>query len=119
MSELPRLMLALAEDARQIGCSEDITLRLQLIAEELFTNTVTHGHGSENDATVTCRITPHPSGILLRYADAAPAYDITCAPEQTASEAVIGGLGIALIRGLSQDVRYARQDGLNVCEILI
>ncbi len=119
MSELPRLMLALADGTRQLGFSEEIALRLQLIVEELFTNTVIHGHGGEGEASVTCRMAQHPSGILLRYTDAAPAYDITRAPEQTASEAVIGGLGIALIRGLSQEVHYAWQDGLNVYEILV
>lgn len=112
-------MLALAEDTRQLGFSEDIVLRLQLIVEELFTNTVTHGHDGEGEAPVTCRITQLPSGILLHYTDAAPAYDLTGAPEQTASATLIGGLGIALIRGLSQQVHYARQDGLNVYEILV
>lgn len=119
MSELPRLMQALAEGTRQLGIAEDVTLRLQLIVEELFTNTVTHGHGGKGETPVNCRIMQAPSGILLRYADAAPAYDLNEAPEQTASEAVIGGLGIALIRGLSQDVHYVRQNGLNVCEILV
>lgn len=119
MSELPRLMRALAEGMRQLGIAEDIGLRVQLIVEELFTNTVNHGHGGDDETSVSCRIARQPSGILLRYTDAAPAYDMTLSPEPTASETMIGGLGITLIRGLSQDMRYTRQNDLNICEIRV
>lgn len=119
MSELPRLMRSLTDSARQLGIPEDIALRLQLIVEELFTNTVTHGFGGDGETCVTCRIARLPSGVLLRYTDSAPAYDLNCTPEQTASETMIGGLGIALIRGLSTHIHYARQDDRNICEILI
>lgn len=119
MSELPALQQALADRARQLGFAEEAALRLQLIVEELFTNTVTHGHGGGSDAPVTCRITRHPAGALLRYTDAAPPYDLASIPEQMASETVIGGLGVTLIRGLSQKMQYTRQNSLNVCEILI
>lgn len=112
-------MQSLAQGALQIGISEDIALRLQLIAEELFTNTVSHGFGGDGDSTVFCRITEAPSGILLRYIDSAPPYDINDTPDQAASEEVIGGLGVALIRGLSQQVRYMRQNDTNVYEILV
>ena len=119
MSELPRLIHALAEDARKLGISEDIGLRLQLVVEELFTNTVAHGFGGDDDSTVDCRITEAPSGVLLRYADSAPAYDVNGTPDRTASEELIGGLGITLIRGFSQHVHYTRTNDQNVCEILI
>lgn len=119
MSELPRLMRALAEGTRQLGIAEDIGLRVQLIVEELFTNTINHGHGGNDETSVSCRIARQASGIVLRYTDAAPAYDMTLSPEQTASETMIGGLGIALIRGLSQDMRYTRQNDLNICEIRV
>lgn len=109
----------LADSARRLGISEADSLRLQLIAEELFVNTVTHGFQRDCDAPVSFRLSNTPSGTTLRYADSAPPYDPTCRAEQTALAGVEGGLGVTLIRGMSRDFRYQRQSGQNICEILL
>lgn len=119
ISDLPRLMRELAEGARQIGIADEVGQRLQLIVEELFTNTVRHGFQGDGDTLVTCRLSAGPEGILLRYADAAPAYDPTGTTTQAASDNAVGGLGIALIRGFSRHFDYERQNGLNICTVRI
>jgi serine/threonine-protein kinase RsbW len=117
LSELPGLMQKLAEVAQRLGIPADDSLRLQLIVEELFTNTVTHGFRQDCAAPVTLSLAVSPSGPLLRYADSAPAYDPSQAPEQVASGETSGGLGITLIRGMSQTYRYRRLGDRNVSEI--
>lgn len=119
LSELPKLMQMLAEVAQQLDIPPDDSLRLQLIAEELFTNTVTHGFQQDCEAPVTLSLSTSPSGLMLRYTDSAPVYDPTQAPEQIASDHATGGLGITLIRGMSQAYRYQRLDDRNVSEILL
>ncbi|MBV2192691.1 MAG: ATP-binding protein [Azonexus sp.] len=116
-SELPGLIRLLVADARQLGVSDEDSRRLQLIAEELFTNTVAHGFGHDSEAPVRLELERHASGITLRYSDSAPAYDPTANPQQTASANKAGGLGVTLIRGMCRDFRYRRQDGRNICEI--
>jgi len=117
LSELPRLTRLLVAKAQLLGVSDEDSLRLQLIAEELFTNTVTHGFGQDSDTTVTLSLALIPEGVRLRYADCAPPCDPTALPEQFASEDTAGGLGVTLISGLSRAFRYQRRDGQNVCEI--
>ena len=112
-------MQTLVEIALRLGISADDSLRLQLVVEELFTNTVTHGFQQDCDASVTVNLSTSPAGHLLRYTDSAPAYDPTQAPEQAASDETTGGLGITLIRGMSQAYRYQRLDERNVSEILL
>ena len=119
LSELPRLNRQLVAKAQQLGVSDEDSLRLQLIAEELFTNTVTHGFNGDSDTVVILDLTLSPAGIQLRYTDAAPPCDPTALPEQLASEETPGGLGITLIRGMSRVFRYQRLNGHNVCEITL
>ena len=116
-SELPGLIRLLVAYACQLGVSDEDSRRLQLIAEELFTNTIAHGFGHDSEARVTLGLERHACGVTLRYSDSAPAYDPTATPQQTASADTAGGLGVTLIHGMCRDFRYRRQDGRNMCEI--
>ena len=116
---LPGLIRRLVADAELLGVADEECQRLQLVAEELFTNTIAHGFGHECDELVMLRLERNFTGITLRYTDSAPAYDPTASPYQTASEDTTGGLGLTLIRGMSRDFRYRRQDNRNICEIVL
>ncbi|MBS1139695.1 MAG: sensor histidine kinase [Proteobacteria bacterium] len=116
-SELPTLLGKLAENADRLGIPAEDSLRLQLLAEELFTNTITHGYGGDNAASVLLSLTRNGDALQLRYEDKAPAFDPSKMPEKSATTAEIGGLGISLIRGMSKEFRYQRRDDSNVTEI--
>jgi len=102
------------------GVSRDDALRLTLIIEELFTNTVQHGYGVESDAPIRVGLSLHEGEIMLQYEDSAP----PCDPLSLASELhsnlapsidarPVGGLGIHLVRGLVSGARYAYEGGSN------
>jgi anti-sigma regulatory factor (Ser/Thr protein kinase) len=98
----------------------DDALRLTLIVEELFTNTVTHGHGGDCDALVVVALTRSGGHVELRYEDAAPAYDpltrlVTAPPSLTAPVEArpVGGLGMHLVGQLASGARYAYESGRN------
>lgn len=116
-SELPKLLGTLAEHADRLGIPADDGWRLQLLAEELFTNTVTHGYHGENDASVRLSLSRRGDVLRLCYEDNAPAFDPTTTPQKSASDAEIGGLGITLIRGMCRAIRYQRQNDSNRIEI--
>jgi anti-sigma regulatory factor (Ser/Thr protein kinase) len=94
-------------------------LRLILLVEELFVNTVTHGHGSDSDAPVRLELTVTPGAIAVLYEDTARAFN----PFAAAAEAVddaddvderpVGGLGVRLITTMAEDVGYVSLDGGN------
>ncbi len=102
------------------GVQRDDRLRLTLIVEELFTNTVVHGHGGSADSAIQIELSRHDGDVNVFYEDSAPAYDVlarmaTAAPEVAASidSRVVGGLGVYLVGQLVCAARYAYDDGKN------
>jgi anti-sigma regulatory factor (Ser/Thr protein kinase) len=92
--------------------------KLTLIVEELFTNTVTHGFQGDSDSNIVVTFEQTDEGVLLTYEDAAPPYDPVAAGHRTDIEATInerrvGGVGIFLALGLTQDAQYSFVDGHN------
>ena len=109
----------------QAFCAEHLVasddgLRLQLVVEELFTNTVTHGHGGDSDSPVVVELAVEADGLGLRFSDWAPAFDPTAVvatksvvPEQ------VGGAGLRLLASLAREMAYARIDGANRLTLIL
>lgn len=92
--------------------------KLTLVVEELFSNTVRHGHGGDSDAPVAITLDMIAGKIRLEYEDTAPPYDSIGAAMRTDIEASIkrrriGGLGMALTFALAEDARYSYQENRN------
>ena len=116
-AELPGLIASLTERAAELGIAADDSLRLQLIVEELFTNTITHGHQGDSEHQVCLALCRNNGVLTLRYEDEAPSFNISKIEQNTASTATVGGLGIGLIRGMCKALRYERLGSRNVTEI--
>ena len=100
-----------------VGTDRGAVLRLVLVLEELFTNTAAHGYGGAG-GPIWVTLASRAGSIEVTYEDAAPEFDpFTPAPvapaRRTPEEAPPGGLGLALVRGLSVSARYARVDDRN------
>ena len=102
------------------GVAASDGLRLALVVEELFTNTVMHGHGGGSDAPVRFALRADASHLELRYEDSAPPFDpldhLARSPIDPAASVVdrpIGQLGIALVVNMAERISYAREDGRN------
>jgi serine/threonine-protein kinase RsbW len=111
------------------GIGSADALRLTLVVEELFTNSVVHGYGGDCDAPIEMALALDAGGIALFYEDAAHPYDPLSrfdeAPDHldgTVESRPTGGLGIHLVSELVDEARYAREEGRNrlwlrmVCE---
>ena len=93
-------------------------LRLNLVVEELFTNTVKHGHRGGSDAPVMIELAARTDGLLLTYEDEAPPFNPLAYAEKVAltahvAEHKVGGLGTVLTRELSTTADYAYLFGHN------
>ena len=102
------------------GLGSADALRLTLVVEELFTNSVLHGYGGECDAPIEVALAAAAGEVALHYEDAAPPYDplsrFAAAPDHvhgTVESRPAGGLGIHLVRELVASARYAREAGRN------
>ena len=108
------------------GVARDDVLRLALIVEELFTNTVVHGHGGDCDAPVRLELDLDAQRITLAYDDCAPPFDPVARGEASAAdlgadaadaadvaERPVGQLGLALILSLVDEASYVRERDSN------
>jgi anti-sigma regulatory factor (Ser/Thr protein kinase) len=93
---------------------------MSLVVEELFTNTVVHGHGGDSDAPVRIGLGVDPLHLELIYEDTAPPFDplrdVTRSEselERGVAERQVGQLGIALVVGMAVRASYLREDGWN------
>ncbi|MEO8007137.1 MAG: ATP-binding protein [Betaproteobacteria bacterium] len=94
--------------------------KLTLIVEELFTNTVNHGHRGDSDAPVFITFEEDAGHVQLIYEDSAPQFDPLAAGRRTdididttIRERRVGGLGIFLTIGLTNKADYSYVDGRN------
>ena len=114
---LPELV-AFIDEAGAAGVTPDDRFRLTLMVEELFVNTVTHGHGGDCDAPVRLALEVEPAWIRLLYEDTAPPHNPFAeveAPDETATVEArpVGGLGVHLIVTMAERVDYSYAEGWN------
>ena len=102
----------------------EASLRLTLLVEELFTNTIVHGHRGESDAPVDIVLDVGLDRIALTYEDTAPAHDPFAGvemPDETATveEWPVGGLGVLLVAAMASEIEYCRADGRNRIRLVV
>ena len=105
---------------QQADCSPGQRTRVQLVVEELFSNTVKYGRREAVPASVTISVDlagKHP--MTVHYEDDAPQHDAfdQAGAEDSLKASVtsrrVGGLGIVLVRELGKDVSYSWSSGKN------
>ena len=108
--ELARVRAFVEAFCAQTPFPRESGLRLNVVLEELFVNTVTHGHGGEKDAPVWITLDTCPPGVRVTYEDTAPAFNpLTYNVEM----GKVGGLGVLLTRELATAREYAYVFGRN------
>jgi anti-sigma regulatory factor (Ser/Thr protein kinase) len=121
---LPRVDAFLGEVCTGAGLGRDTCLRLTLLVEELFTNTVVHGHGGDSEAPVRIECEVSPGRVALTYEDTGPAHDpfarvITPDTGAGVEERPVGGLGVLLVSEMAQQVEYQRAGDRNRISLVI
>ncbi len=102
----------------EAGVGRDPCLRANLVLEELFTNTVRHGHRGETDSPIWVTLTANGATLNLTYEDTAPPFNPYgtppgAPPDTTVKMRKIGGLGVLLTRRLAASREYAYLYGRN------
>lgn len=115
---LPQVEAFLAEVCTGAGLTREVCLRVTLLVEELFTNTVVHGHGADSEAPVQLECEVAAGRIALVYEDTGPPYDPFAAvvsPDAGANveDRPVGGLGVLLVSAMARQVEYRREGDRN------
>jgi anti-sigma regulatory factor (Ser/Thr protein kinase) len=115
---LPQVEAFLAEVCAAAQLDRAMCLRVTLLVEELFTNTVVHGHGADSDAPVRldCEVTP--GRLTLVYEDTGPPHDPFAAvaspdPSADVKDRPVGGLGVLLVSAMARHAEYQRAGDRN------
>lgn len=93
--------------------------RLIICLDELFTNTIRHGHVPGRENKIVMVLSLQPAGLTVSWEDDCDAFDpmdwLTRHRKtlEQAPEGEGGGRGLVLIEGLSHDLRYAYEGGFN------
>ena len=124
MSAVPAVTAFTARACLAAGLARDACLRLTLLVEELFTNTVAHGHGQDSEAPVRLVFDVAPGRVGLLYEDTGPPHNPFAAvapPDDTAEveDRPVGGLGLVLIAALASEAHYRREDGRNLISLTV
>lgn len=117
LGELKRLTSETAQFCREHSLGRGVEFDLNLVLEELFTNTLRHGGCAGMEHVAEVHFAADPGGVTIEYADRGTPFDPTTAPTADLSapleERSNGGLGIHLIRQTMRDFEYQRLDGWN------
>jgi anti-sigma regulatory factor (Ser/Thr protein kinase) len=115
--ELERLSASIAEFCAANDLDGEVEFDLNLVLEELFTNSLRHGgcDGMRDAAQVRLRLAP--DGVAVEYSDRGAAFNPLDAPEPDVTAPLMerqpGGLGVFLVRRVVQDLRYRRRGESN------
>ena len=112
---------ALAEAwARGAALPEVLVLRLVLVIEELFTNTIKHGYCGESNHPVHISLGCQDGMALLDYRDQGPLFDPIHTrpnlPKQSPPDQV-GGMGLQLIQTLGCNASFVHEGGWNITRL--
>ena len=115
---LPVVEAALEEFAESHELPPRTGYTLALIVEELVTNIVKYGYAGADAGPLQLTVKLDSGGVVGTLVDAGAPFDPTAmaAPDVEAEmeERRIGGLGVHLVRTMSEDFSYRRDDGHNV-----
>jgi serine/threonine-protein kinase RsbW len=120
LRQLPETAAFVEAFCQRHGVGQSDALRITLLVEELFTNTVVHGYHGDSDALIRLVLAVDADAVAVLYEDCAPPHDplsrlpaAMTDPDATLGSRPIGGLGLLLVSQLASSVRYAREDGCN------
>ncbi|HVU23881.1 MAG TPA: ATP-binding protein [Opitutus sp.] len=121
VAEIPRLADAIDEYCAPLAPSPKDLMSLHLVVEELVTNVIKHGYADGQPHTFTVTLSTSGRAVTAVIDDDAPAYDPLARPEVDTTlpldQRPIGGLGVHLVKKLTQTARYERRNGHNLLTV--
>ncbi|MBP3820278.1 SpoIIE family protein phosphatase [bacterium] len=101
--------------------SEDISNKMDMCAEEIYANTEFYAYKNVHEGYIELYVTKEDNKIILEFRNNGVEYnplkrsdpDITLPPEKRS----LGGLGIYMIKQMSDEISYQYIDGINILKL--
>jgi anti-sigma regulatory factor (Ser/Thr protein kinase) len=122
VSEVPLLIEWIGSRCGAEGLAEDATLKMTLAIEEAVINVITHAfEGLPLPHSIKVRLDITAASVTAEIIDNGQPFDPTSAPDPDLSppleERRPGGLGIHLMRSMTDRLHYRRSDGRNILRL--
>src|SRR5258706_187866 len=118
LSELPRLAAEVARLGREHDMPAEVVSDLTLALEEAVSNVIRHGYGERPDGSISVAFRVTGESIVVTVEDAGVGFDPLKHPEPDLTVPVearpAGGMGVYLIKRLTDEADYRIDDGHNV-----
>lgn len=95
-----------------------IISEILIVAEEVFTNIIRHSYGGESSNSIFIKISIEDDLLILRFLDSGKRVDNINIPDSLSEiKGKVGGLGLYLIKKLSDSYVYYNDGDCNINEI--
>ena len=114
-----RLYDFLAEALAQLPVTEAFRHDLKLVAEELLANIMSHGYDEAMQAGIDIDLVADAHTVRLTFSDAGKAFNpLDSTAANTQADLSEGGMGLLLVRSLTDEQSYNRVGGRNVFTVI-
>jgi serine/threonine-protein kinase RsbW len=118
LSELETLRKRLEQFKADAGIPDKALLEINLVLDELFTNVVSCGFRDMDAHHVEIRLARHGEWVTICVQDDGVPFNpaVAAAPDKNCpvEERRIGGIGIHLVKRLTDEMTYRRQGACNI-----
>lgn len=123
-AEIGTLISGIQLAAQREGWDDGLLNKVMLVAEEAVSNVINYSTPADPEERIEFRLSSDAATEAMTVSDSGPEFNpLVSAPDVDTDlpleERKVGGLGIFLIRRLSEKVEYSRVDGRNILKIII
>jgi serine/threonine-protein kinase RsbW len=114
-SECERLYRFLADGLDKLPVSMEFRHDLKLVAEELLANIINHGYAGDSGKSIDVELKADGNSVHLTFTDSGGAFNpLDRESPELLNDLSEGGMGLLLVRSLTDRQHYERNNGLNV-----
>ena len=114
-SECERLYKFLADSLEGLPLTLEFRNDVKLVAEELLANIINHGYAKDAEDKIELELTVDSKSVKLTFSDSGSAFNpLKRDMPEYLNDLSEGGMGILLVKSLTDEQHYTRENGLNV-----
>ena len=114
VENLTQVIAFVEEKLETTECKPKTQMQIETAVEELFVNIARYAYAPDTgNATVRVEVLNEPLSVVITFIDHGVPYD-----PLPAEERVIGGLGIYMVKKLTDKISYEYKDGKNILSII-
>ena len=117
-SECNRLFEFLNQSLDQVPVNPEFRHDIKLVCEELLANIINHGYNKNTDNRIDIELIADSSSVHITFTDTGTAFNpLEATMPDEPNDLSEGGMGILLVKSLTDQQHYERREGFNVLTV--